>query len=42
MADMDSPWCNKPCNKSSLIKAGIKAVNIRFKGMANITVIKIK
>ena len=40
MADVDSPWSNKPCNKESLIKAGIRAVNIRFKGNANLTVVK--
>ena len=30
------------CNKADLVKAGVKGVNIRFKGLRNLTVVKIK
>lgn len=42
VADFDSPYDGKSVNKADLLKAGgVKAVNIRYKKLANLTVVKL-
>lgn len=39
--DFSSPWDGKPCNKTDLIKAGIKQVKARYKALTQVMMIKV-
>jgi len=41
LQDISSPWDGKPINKEDAMKAKFPGVNIRFKGMTKIVVVKL-
>lgn len=42
VADMMDPYCGKSINKEDAKKAGITSVNIRYKRLTGIVVVKVK
>ena len=42
IADFNHPASGRPCNKEDLIGEGISTVNIRYKKLTEIAVVKIK
>jgi len=42
VADFFSKWDGKPCNKSDLKNAGVTSVQIRYKKLTQVTVVKVK
>lgn len=42
IADISSQWDGKPVNKSQLKEEGVREVNLRYKALTQIAVIKIK
>lgn len=41
LQDISSPWDGKPINKEDAVRAGFREVNIRFKNMRQIAVVKV-
>ena len=41
LADISSQWDGKPCNRSGLLASGVRAVNIRYKSLRQICVVKL-
>lgn len=41
IADISSPWDGKPVNKEQLVGEGIREVNIRYKRLTQIAVVKV-
>lgn len=40
LQDISSPWDGKPINKEDAVKAGYRSVNIRYKNLRQIAVVK--
>ncbi len=41
IADMMDPYCGKPINREDARNAGIKTVNIRYKRLTQVAVVKV-
>lgn len=41
VADFLDPYCGKPINKEDAVSAGLKTVNIRYKKLTQVCVVKV-
>lgn len=41
VADVMDPYCGKPINREDAVKAGITTVNIRYKKLTQVCVVKV-